>query len=126
MADITDPFRNEGQFEIVQSNGYMPPLERITPEQHTRAQRMGKVLSALIVDVARGRPESTIAPPHPSIVALDLLVVCLSRPGYSLERMEDAPADVALAEYVKIATHINRPAAGFPPHVELMFDTARH
>ena len=125
MIDYTDPFRNDGVHDIVQSNGHLPNLERITPQVHAVAARLGKKLSRMIVDLAALKPESAIVAPHPSIVALDLLIVTLSRPAFNLERMDAAPPDVAMAEYVRIATHISRQHAMFPTDITLVFDAPR-
>lgn len=114
--DVTDPFRYEGNFAPVQTNGIKIPFETIDKGRLIRIRRLGDRASALLVGLRESGVE--IMPPHPAVASADFAVVELRR-GLNLELLESMGAHDFLEQYVTIARHIDRPRGEFSSLVPL-------
>lgn len=104
--DITDPFRYEGNFAPVQTNGIKIPFHTIKPDRLLRIRRLGDRASRLLVALREsGTP---LMPPHPAVASADFAVVELRR-GLKLDYLELLDDLSFLYEYAMIARHIDRP-----------------
>lgn len=104
--DVTDPFRYEGNFAPVQTNGIKIPFETIDKGRLIRIRRLGDRASALLVGLRESGLQ--IMPPHPAVASADFAVVELRR-GLNLEMLEAMDDLAFLNEYATIARWIDRP-----------------
>jgi len=103
--DITDPFRYEGNFAPVQTNGIKIPFHTIKPDRLLRIRRLGDRASRLLVAMRESGRQ--LMPPHPAVASADFAVVELRR-GLRLEYLELLDDLSFLCEYATIARHIDR------------------
>lgn len=103
--DVTDPFRYEGNFAPVQTNGIKIPFHTIAPDRLIRIRRLGGRASALLVAMRESGRQ--LMPPHPAVASADFAVVELRR-GLLLDRLESLDDLSFLVEYATIARHIDR------------------
>lgn len=87
------------------------PWHELTPDDLHKATRVAHRACAMLRDIMQDRqipllPHQQL--PDPKMVAMDVAVLKLNRPGADLERLANANADDFMSDIITLLTHINR------------------
>lgn len=115
-----DPFEHARNDLPEKSNGIMPNWGALPPDEISQCKRLGVRAAALVAKHAAENPQRRIVTPHPIICAMDFALVHLHRP-LKLTALENADDLAFMAEFVKIAQHIDRDRAHWNSAIPLQF-----
>lgn len=113
LADEIQPIRRANEHP-------MPEFARIIQPHLVKILHMGQRATALVHQHAVAHPDKRIIPPHPTIAAIEIACAHLSV-GIDIDAMHAADDLAFMADYVSIASNIDRVRRVFPSHVRLRF-----
>lgn len=101
-------------------HGSVPSFDVLNPLEVSQCKRLGVRAAALVAKHAQENPQRLIVTPHPIICAMDFAVVHLARP-LKLQALEDCDDLAFMADFIKIAQHIDRDNGRWNRAIPLQF-----